>query len=145
VTHFSDLYSPTRTFLGDISAIPMYSEDQLDLGIESALLLSNGEFSEGPEDSGERTITPDLTGNAKARLAIMAAIALLSPASGAMSYRTKVLSVTRENGRAGHLGWLESQLHELTNGSMAVASETEWDQFLRGSAEAISKLNSFPT
>lgn len=143
---FSDLYTPTRTFLGDISETPSYSNAQLDMGLAAALMLDDGDFEEGALQGSDRTITPDVTAKAdKARLSIQAAICLLSPQSGAFSYRTKVLSVTRENARHAHLGWLLEQLRKVREGEFVVASETEWDQFLRGSAEAVSLLSRFPT
>lgn len=145
MSDFSDLYSPTRTFLGDIGTNPGYSNGQLDLGISSGLLFDEA-FSEGDVNyTGGRTITPDVTNKTdKARLSLRAAISLLSPQSGAFSYRTKVLSVTRENSRNAHLGYLQQTLRELEDGGVRVASETEWDQWLRGSIDAISKINRMP-
>ncbi len=145
MSHFNELYKTVRTLLGDVALIPSYSSNQLDFGISLAL-LQDVAFSEGAEDvTGGHYIEPDVTEKAdKMRISIKAAICLLSPSSGAFSYRTKVLSVTRENGNNAHLGYLKELLRQVTDGEVTCASETEWDLFLRGSLDAVVKLSRFP-
>lgn len=137
---FADLYPTIRTMLGDIGAVPGYSNDQLDLGIRMALLDEEG-FDESPSQA----IAPDITQKVdKRRIALKSAISLLSPSSGQMSYRTPVLSVSRENGRAGHLGYLEDCLRSLVDGDLALAGDDEWDALFNGPSRVSSRLGSFP-
>lgn len=145
MSQFSELYPPVRTLLGDFSAVaPSWSNAQLDMGIQNALLQEEGFFVGEPDESGQ-TITPDLEEKSDIyRVSLRTAIALLSPSSGAFSWRTRSFGATRENGRAGHLGYLESELRRITDGDFAAASETEWDQWLRGTSAAVAKLGSFP-
>ena len=135
-TPFSDLYNPMRTLLGDIGEFPAWSDAQLDLGISAALLSEDG------YDEATGTIVPDLaTKTDKLRISLKSAIALMSPSSGKMSYRTPVLSVSREDGRSGHLGYLEELLRELDNGSFAIDSEDEWDKFFDGPRLVSARLS----
>lgn len=144
MTYFQVLYPPTRTLLGDVGSIPGYSNNQLDLGISFALLQESA-YSEGAQDATGRTVTPDIaTKTDMLRIAIESAIALIQPQAGAFSYKTKVLSIQRDNGTNGQLGFLQGLLNKVINGDFVVASETEWDQFVRGSIAAITKLNRFP-
>lgn len=144
MTYFSTLYPPTRTLLGDTATIPGYSSDQLDLGISLALLQETA-FAEGAQDATGRTITPDLAvNNDKIRIAVRSAIALVQPQAGAFSYKTKVLSIQRDNGVNGQLGYLQGLLRDIIDGGFVVASETEWDQFVRGPWAAITKIRQFP-
>jgi len=146
MSKYSDLYSTTRTFLGDTNPVtPAYSNGQLDLGIGMALLQDEVFETGEPDITGGQTVAPDVTAKAdKLRLAIRSAIALLAPQGDAFSYRTKVLSVNRSNSWGGHLGYLQSLLDELESGGVGFESETEWDQWLRGTSESISALASFP-
>lgn len=145
MSHFNELYRTVRTLLGDVAPIPSYSTSQIDFGISLALLQDTA-FSEGAEDvTGGHYIEPDVSVKSdKMRLSIRSAICLLSPSSGAFSYRTKVLAVTRENSNNAHLGYLKELLRQVTDGEVTCASETEWDLFLRGSLDAINALSRFP-
>lgn len=146
MSDFSLLYPTVRTFLGDINpSYPAYSDAQLDLGI-GASLLQDGDFSEGDLNvSGGRTIAPDATAKTdQLRLSARAAINLLSPNSGALSWGTRSMRVSRGNNWQAHLGYLQGLLRQAEGGNFAVASETEWDQFIRGTSDTIAKLSQFP-
>lgn len=138
---FSELYSTVRTLLGDVGAIPVYSNAQLDMGISLAVMQEDS-YDEGLVGP-DKAITPDIANKTdKLRISVRSAITLISPQSGASSYRTKVLSITRENSRNAHLGYLLSLLRDLEEGKFVVASETEWDLIIRGTTDAVSKLQS---
>lgn len=143
MSKFSDLYPTIRVMLGDIDELcPGYSSGQLDMGIGFAL-LQDAEFSEGTAETsgGGRTITPDVSEKDDLLLiCIRAAIAMLSPSTGNFSWRSRVLSVTRNN--SAHLDYLKDLERNVVDGSFAFYSETEWDQFCRGTSNVTRQLAS---
>lgn len=150
MSNFSDLYAPLRTLLGDTGTVAIYSTTQLDAGIYNGLLadvVDGGGFSEGAAGGGgARTITPGATAYADIyRLCLRAAIALVSPGRGLQRWQTKVLSITRDTGAGSLAFWLESELRRVKDGTFTCDSETEWDVFLRGTADSLAALSSYPS
>lgn len=143
MSNFSALYPTIRVMLGDIDELcPGYSNGQLDMGIGVALLL-DGEMTEstlGASGSG-RTITPDVTDKDDIlRISVRAAIAMLSPSVGNFSWRSRVLSVTRNNN--AHLQYLIDLERKAVDGGFTFYSESEWDQFCRGTSNVTRQLAS---
>lgn len=143
MSKFSDLYPTVRVMLGDIDELcPGYSNGQLDMGIGVAL-LQDSEMTESSLSSsgGGRTITPDVTDKDDTlRISVRAAIAMLSPSVGSMSWRSRVLSVTRNNN--AHLEYLKELERKVVEGGFVFYSETEWDQFCRGTSNVTRQLAS---
>lgn len=136
---FSELYPALRTLLGDIGTVSMYSTAQLDMGI------SNGLLEDATYSEVAGAISPDIASKThKMILALRAALALVSPTRNLQRYTTKVLSVTRDTGEGSYAMWLEGKLAELVDGTLQIGSDSEWDVFLRGTADTIAELGSFP-
>lgn len=141
MSNFSELYPTMRVLLGDLNeAMPGYSNPQLDMGI-SAALLQDDTYEEGSRNvsGGGRTITPTLADKkAKLLVSVRASICLLSPNRGPFSYGTRVLRVSRN--LTDHLAYLEDIERSTDNNSLALDSQTEWDQFVRGVSNVTAKL-----
>ena len=132
---FSELYPSIRTLLGDIRTTSLYTDAQLDLVLRMALLkLGADDAAYAYSESPASTVSPDFaTKSDQLRLCLHAAITMLAPVSGAMSYRTPVLSVNRENLNKGILGFLNELLTDLdSGGSVAVDHYTDWEQYFEG-------------
>ncbi|OHB80540.1 MAG: hypothetical protein A2W31_06800 [Planctomycetes bacterium RBG_16_64_10] len=136
---FSELYPALRTLLGDTGTVAMYSTAQLDMGI------SNGLMEDATYNEVAGAISPNIASKTdKMILALRAAIALVSPTRNLQRYTTKVLSVTRDTGEGSYAAWLEGKLSELVDGTLQIGSDSEWDVFLRGTADTIADFGSFP-
>ena len=143
-TQFSELYDPTRLLLGDTNAAaPGYTTAQLDLAL-GTVLLGDDTYSEGtptPPATG-RVIEPTVaTKQDKLRLSAKSALALITPQTAVRSYRTRVLSVTRD--WSSLIDALTTMVNELEDGSYVV-SEDEWDRFLAGPQDMISRFSGYP-
>jgi hypothetical protein len=137
-TTFASLYPYARTLLGDFGPTTyVYANDHLDLGFRRAL-LEESTFEETPTGS----ITPVVTAKADIlRFALRVAVALLSPSSNALSYRGPVLSVSRENARKGHLGYLEGLLDSTVNGGTpTIGTYTDLQQYYDAPDEVANTL-----
>ena len=133
-TPFTTVYPYARTLLGDLDTIaPIWSDDQLDLGIRVGLLQEES-YSEVAtvSASGDREITPALaTKGDLFRIALRTALGLLSPSMQEGSYRTPMLSVSR--GRNLNYEDMQRSLQVLVDGGEATAlSDSEFDQFIAG-------------
>lgn len=136
---FSELYPTLRTLLGDTGTVSMYSTAQLDMGI------SNGLLEDATYSEVAGAISPNIASKTdKMILALRAALALVSPTRNLQRYTTKVLSVARDTGEGSYAAWLEGKLNDLVEGTFQLDSESEWDVFLRGTADAVATLGSFP-
>lgn len=141
---FSDLYEPLRTCLGDVGSVALYTTAQLDLGLAYGL-LNDATYSEGALVGGARAVSPDVANKTdELRLVLRGAIALLSPSRNLQRYGTRTLTVTRDTGAGSYVAMLEGKLRDIVDGRFVVDSDTEWDVFLRGTADAAAELASFP-
>lgn len=128
-SNFSALYPYIRTLLGDIFSVPMYSNDQLDMGIRMGTLDEYPTFV-ASEVTTEFTPAVSIPQD-KLRLSVKAALALLRPAAGEGSYRTPMLSVSNKN----NIGYMDLKilLKELTDGGInIVLGDNEFDQAFNG-------------
>lgn len=140
---FTELYPTLRTLLGDTRTTSLYTDATLDMVIRVALLKLKADnagyaYSESPTSS----VSPAFAARSdELRLLLHAAILMLAPNSGAMSYRTPVLSVSRENMNAGHLGFLRQLLGDLdSGGAVAVDGYTDWEMYFEGSTRVADTL-----
>lgn len=96
-------------------------------------LMQEDEFSETTDISslGDQSIEPTVSEKVdKLRLAVRTAIALLEPGSDQSSYRTPMLSVSRQPGMV--VNGLKALLRKLESNGYPVLSDNEFDQFIRG-------------
>lgn len=138
-TDYSDLYPHIRVLLGDTDAsYYKWTDGVLDDAIEVAL-LTNDDYSA----SGSDSITPTVASDDDLALIIFeAAKILLNPSPGRFSYKTRVLSVSRDNaGKADILRFIEDAIYKLQNGESVVSKDSSLIAYLDHNLRYLDTLN----
>lgn len=143
-TAFTSLYPFIRTLLGDTARLPVWSNDQIDMGLRLGLLQEE-DYVELTDISitGDKQVSPELPAKIDyLRVSVRAALALITPAATEGSYRTPMLSVTR--GANVSYQDMKMLLQKLVNGGDSIiVSDNEFDQMINGFTTVPTMLSRF--
>lgn len=139
-TAFSSLYSAIRTQLGDVSTLAKYSNAQLDLALQTALLEDRVESASLYAESPSGSITPTLADDTDMlRVVVRSALALIRPSSGVTMIRTPVSTITRD-AKSSLVSVLQRKLDLLVTGGTAVDGDTVVDIYRDGDTKFLNHL-----
>lgn len=140
-TPFEKIYPVARTLLGDVGRKNLYANSTLDLGIRRGL-LEEEVFTETTAEaaSGDRLISPDIaTKTDLLRVSVRCALALVAPTVAVKSYKSPVLSVSRDNREL--VTQLTNLLKSITDGDIVVDGETDLDTYIYGQDRYNQKMS----
>jgi hypothetical protein len=127
-TAYSVLYPHIRIIVGDTDAsFYRWADGILDDAIEMALLL-NADYSA----SGSGSITPTVASDDDLALIVFESVkVLLNPSPGRFSYKTRVMSVSRDSaGKKDILTFVEDEIYKLRNGGSVVSKDSSLIAYL---------------
>jgi len=141
MTSFFDVMPCIRTVLADASVPYAYSDEILINAIRMAVLQMDGYSS-----ASGIFVVPDLT-DADKLVAIFRAAKIIKQPSRALSYRTPVLSVTRDSRQdEGLLAWYDEEIEKWeAGGHMPIAGEGAIEAYLEASDRLQEVIDEFAT
>lgn len=143
-TQYSVIRGYARTLLGDFdSAHYRYTDQILNQQINVVILLINDPATFGyvAVDSDYEFVN-DLTLASQARLALRVAINLLMALPTKFSYKTPIISVSRDNGGTSALiASYTDMLAEVEGTSLVFASDNELTAFFQGPTRLLRDIN----
>ena len=137
-TPFSDLYAYIRAILQDTDSSYYRWENAVIDDALSLALLRNGDYSK----SGS-TVTPTLADDDDTALLVFeTAKILITPAPGRFSFKTRVLSVSRDAAwKRDTLLLIEENLEKLKNGEALFTKDSSLIAYLECAQRTIDTIN----
>lgn len=144
-TQYSVIRSYARTLLGDFDAAHYkYSDSILNQQINLTVLLLNDTTTFAyTAVGGDYEFTNDLSLTDQARLALRVALNLMLGQPTKFSYKTPILSVSRDTGNnlAVLIQSYSDMLAEIEGTSLAFASDNELTAFFQGPTRLVRDIN----
>ena len=138
-TDYSVLYPHIRVVVGDTDAsFYKWVDAILDDAIEVAL-LTNTTYAA----SGSDSITPTVASDSDLALLVFEAVkVLLSPSPGRFTFKTRVLSVSRDAaGKVDILRFVEDEIYKLKSGGSVVSKDSSLVAYLEHATRHLNTIS----